>query len=167
MKFSRKFEVFILSLGVLIALPQLAQAKDMAKRLGVGVKSNGAIDLPQLAAVYYMPDGDIGLTGGLGIDSEDQNSRFAANVGVRRILYKEPHLNFYFGGHFGLVNYEKAGDKNSGYELDAIFGAEFFLNGLESIGFTFEGGAGILSTSKVRFRTIADHPMKAGVIFYF
>ncbi|MNL42054.1 hypothetical protein D3C87_1644900 [compost metagenome] len=71
------------------------------------------------------------------------------------------------GGELGLVNYEDADDKKSGFELNALFGAEFFFQGLDSLAFTFEGGVGIISTDEVRFRTIADGPFRAGIIFYF
>ncbi|MNL33652.1 hypothetical protein D3C87_1555770 [compost metagenome] len=76
-------------------------------------------------------------------------------------------MNFYLGGSVGLVNYEVQGEKESGFELNALFGAEFFFTGLDSLAFTFEGGMGVISTDNVRFRTIADNPFLAGIIFYF
>ena len=62
-------------------------------------------------------------------------------------------------------NYEKTGKKENGFELNALFGGEFFFTGLDSLAFTFEGGVGIVSTSDVRFRTIANSPLKAGILF--
>lgn len=150
----------------LITCASVGHAKELTNRLGVGVKSHETLDLPELAIVYN-PTNEIAITGGLGIDTKKDESKFAANVGVRRIVFKEDNMNFYMGGTFGLVNWETAGDKESGVELDAVFGGEFFLPGLDSLGFTFEGGAGVLSTDNVRFRTIADSPLRAGIIFYF
>lgn len=143
------------------------QAKDLTNRLGVGVKSNTAVDnLPALAAVYY-PNPDFGLTSSLGIDTKKDNSRFAITGGVRRIVFREANMNFYMGGNLGLINHETAGDKDSGFELSAVFGAEFFMPGLESLGFSFEGGLGVVSMDSTRFRTIAESPVQAGLVFYF
>lgn len=141
-------------------------AKELTNRLGIGVKNNSPIELPQILAVYY-PSQDYALTGGLGIDTEENQSKFGFNVGVRRIVFKETNLNFYMGGQIGMINYEVASEKKSGFELSALFGAEFFLAGLDNLSITFEGGAGILSTTNVRFRTVADHPLRAGFVFYF
>jgi hypothetical protein len=46
-------------------------------------------------------------------------------------------------------------------------GIEYFFTGLENVGFSFEGGLGLSSVKDTRIRTIADHPLKAGIIFYF
>lgn len=147
-----------------------AQAKDLTSRLGVGIKNNNSFDLPALAAVYY-PNADTGLTGSIGVDTQEDNSAFAFNVGIRRILFKENQMNFYYGGQAGLVNRETptatGSDKESGFELDVLFGAEFFFTGLESLGFSFEAGVGLTSMDETRFRTIADHPLRAGLVFYF
>lgn len=151
---------------LVLSLATIAQAKDLTNRLGVGVKSHETLDLPELAVVYN-PTNEIQVTGGLGIDTQKDESKFAANAGIRRIVFKEDNMNFYMGGTLGLVNYETAGDKQSGFELDAVFGGEFFFPGLDSLSFTFEGGAGVISADEVRFRTIADSPLRAGIIFYF
>lgn len=143
------------------------QAKELTNRLGIGIKNSSSMDVGELAAAYY-PNPDIGITGGIGIDTQKNASRFAFNAGIRRIVFKEEHMNFYMGGALGLINYEQIdGDKKSGFELNALFGAEFFFTGLDSLAFTFEGGAGVVSTDDVRFRTIADSPFRAGILFYF
>lgn len=144
-----------------------ASAKELTNRLGVGVKQNSALNnLPELATVYY-PTPDIGVTGAVGIDTEKNASRFSFNGGVRRIIFKENQMNFYMGGRLGLVNIETAGDKKSGFELSGLFGGEFFFTGLDSLGFTFEGGVGVVSTGTVRFRTLGESPFSAGITFYF
>lgn len=143
------------------------EAKELVNRLGIGVKKNTSMDLPELAAVYHTSP-DISVTGGLGIDTQKDYSKFSFNAGVRRIVFKEDHMNFYMGGNVGLVNVETGpGKKESGFELNALFGGEFFFTGLDSLAFTFEGGVGVISMDNVRFRTIADGPFNAGIIFYF
>lgn len=156
-------------LALMICLMTFAgnvEAKELVNRLGVGVKKNTSLDLPELAAVYYSAP-DIAIAGGLGIDTQKDASKFAFNAGVRRLVFKEDNMNFYMGGSLGIVNFETLGKKESGFELNALFGGEFFLSGLDSLAFTFEGGVGVLSADSVRFRTIADGPFNAGIIFYF
>jgi hypothetical protein len=162
----RSLAVILTLISAIFLSVESASAKDLTSRLGIGIKNNTSSDLPALAAVYW-PSADLGLTGGAGIDTQKDYSKMTFNGGIRRVLFREDHLNFYFGGQLGLVNYETAGTKQSGFELSAIFGAEFFFAGLDSLAFTFEGGAGVASLKEVRFRTIADSPIRAGIVFYF
>jgi hypothetical protein len=158
-----KTQLLALCVAFSFLLSFAASAKDLPNRLGVGIKQDSAMDnLPEITAVYF-PDADLAVTSALGIDTKKDYSRFVFNGGVRRVVFKEDNMNFFMGGLLGLVNYENAGDKKSGFELNALFGGEFFLPGLDSLGFSFEGGAGVVSTSDVRFRTLAD----LSVVFYF
>jgi hypothetical protein len=156
-------------LGILMCLSTFmsaASAKDLVNRLGIGVKNDTSIDLPALAVAYW-PTSDIGLTGGLGIDTEKNSSKFSFSGGVRRVVFKENNMNFFMGGEVGLVNREIAGVKDSGFSLSGLFGAEFFFAGLENLSFSLQGGVGVVSLKDVRFRTIGDSPMQAAIIFYF
>ena len=88
-------------------------------------------------------------------------------------------MNFYTGVGTSLISQEasqppkeegktRPTDNESGFELNTYIGGEFFFPGLSSLGFSFEAGLGITSiSSQVRLRTFGDHPLKAGVIFYF
>lgn len=159
---NRALALFVVVMGFVGTV----QGKELTNRLGVGVKKHVSLDLPELVAVYH-PTNEISFVGGLGIDTKKDESRFSFNAGVRRIVFKEDNMNFYMGGSVGLVNFETNAEKESGFELNALFGAEFFLTGLDSLAFTFEGGVGVISADNVRFRTIANGPFSAGIIFYF
>src|SRR5262245_47948189 len=146
-----------------------AMAKDMGSRLGVGYANQFGLDqdLPSIALRYY-PNSDYGLMGALGVDTEKNNSRFGCQLKVLKLVFKEDHLNFYTGAGAGLVSRELNGSTDSGFDLSGFLGAEFFFAGLENLGFKFEAGVGVTSvSSEVRFRTVGDHPLKAGVFFYF
>lgn len=158
-----------LALAVLLANTlsyQSVFAKDLTNRLGLGVKESSALSLPSLLMIYH-PNPDYSFTAALGIDTKKDNSEFVFNGGIRRIIFREDNMNFYMGGNVGLVNQEVAGNKESGFELNGVFGGEFFLSGLDSLAFLFEGGIGVLSLDSTRFRTVGDTPLKAGVVFYF
>ncbi len=146
-----------------------AHAVDLSNRLGIGYSNQFGLDsdLPSLAVRYY-PNGDYGLMGSLGVDTTKNNSRFGASVKILKLVYKETNLNFYTGAGAGVISREISGSTDSGFDLSGFFGTEFFFSGLENLGWNFEAGVGVTSvSSEVRFRTIGDHPLKAGIFFYF
>jgi hypothetical protein len=156
----------VIGLLALVLSPAI-WAKNLNHRLGVGPRTAFSFDLPSLSASYY-PYQDLGLVGAVGINTDENNSRFGILAGVRRIIFEEQMMNFYFGGNFAVVSVETMGTNQSGYELSALAGGEFFFQGLENLGFLFEAGVGIVSLKGgTKFITIADTPIKAGVIFYF
>lgn len=143
------------------------QAKEMNHRLGVGPKLPFSTDLPGVA-VHYFPNADYAVTGALGINTLQGYSQFGLQGGIRRILFEEQNLNFFVGGALGIISQEVAGNNQSGFELMALTGGEFFFQGLENLGFNFEMGVGVSSLKNSnRFYTVANTPMRAGVIFYF
>lgn len=157
-----------LCLLVLLVSP-LAFAKDLSNRLGVGYSNQFGVsaDLPSIAMRYY-PNADYGLMGAIGVDTEDNNSKFGFQAKIMKIVFREDNMNFYTGASAGIVSRETAGRNESGFDISGIVGAEFFIPGLESLGFSFEAGVGVTSiSSQVRFRTIGDSPLRAGMTFYF
>lgn len=150
-----------------------AEAKDLANRLGVGFSDQfgTSSSLPSLAMRYY-PSQDLAVGASLGVDTEKDASQFGFSAKIMRIIFQEDHLNFYLGASGGLVSQEveRSGtvENDSGFDLTGFAGSEFFIPGIESVGWSFEMGVGITSiSSQVRFRTIADHPFRAGMVFYF
>lgn len=150
-------------------------AKDLTHRLGVGFKNNMSQNLPSVAAIYY-PSTDVALTGGFGVDTRKDHSAFQVNAGGRYIIYPEKNMNFYIGTQIGVISYDQTEvdssgassvKKQNGLEASGIFGTEFFLSGLENLGFTFEAGLALSTADSSRFRTVGDDPFKAGLIFYF
>ena len=141
-------------------------AKELTNRLGVGFRQATVYEIQSLAASYY-PTTNMGVIGVLGVDTQEENSRFVFGAGLRRIIFKEEAMNFFGGGNLHLLSIEENKETHSGMELSGVFGAEFFLDRLDSLGFNFEAGFGVTNIKKVRFRTIADHLFKAGIFFYF
>ena len=150
-----------------VSFPNSASAKDMSHRLGLGYKNQFGVDLPGIAAQYY-PGPDIAVSGVLGVDTQALNSRFGLMGKVHRIVFHEDNLHFYLGAGAGILSAQTNGSTDSGFELLGFGGVEFFFAGLENLGFSFEFGADIDSmSSAVRFRTVGDSPLRAGITFYF
>lgn len=150
----------------------VAQAKELNNRLGIGFADQFGLtnSMPSLAARYY-PNSDFGVSALLGVDTEKNRSRFGFMAKAFRIIFKEENLNFYVGGGAGIVsqtNPDNSNKNDSGFVVDGFVGTEWFFSGLENLGFCFEAGIGITSvSSQVRFRTIGDGPVRAGITFYF
>lgn len=168
---------FNFSAALLVLLvSSMGWGKDLSSRLGIGYSDQFSTDLPSVAMRYY-PDPKLGVGAALGVDTEEDNARFGFMVRLYRVLgegFMEDNMNFYMGTGAGLISTEKVNattgltDSDSGFELTGFCGGEFFLTGLENLGFSFEAGVGVTSIhSEVRFRTVADHPLKAGITFYF
>lgn len=157
----------ILALVIVSLFSSLVFAKEMPQRLGVGIKDNTSESLPSLAGIYHL-NGLTAMTGGIGVDTKKDYSKFQINVGVRHVIFHENQLHYYAGGQLGLVTFEEPiTGKENGFEANFLMGVEFFLTGLENVGFSVEGGLGLSSVKNTRIRTLADNPMRAGIIFYF
>lgn len=156
-----------LTIAIMSLFSSLVSAKEMPQRLGVGIKNNTSESLPSLAAVYHL-NGLTAVTGGIGVDTKKDNSKFQINAGIRHVIFHENQLHYYAGGQLGLVTFEDPIDgKENGFEANFLMGVEFFFTGLENVGFSFEGGLGLSSVKDTRIRTLADDPFRAGIIFYF
>jgi hypothetical protein len=157
----------LILMTLVTGLSSVSFAKDLTNRLGVGYTDQFSTNLPSIAARYY-PDPKFGFSAALGVDTQKDESRFGFMLKAYRIIFMEDNLNFYMGAGAGVLSREIAGNNKSGFELSGFGGAEFFFAGLENLGFSFETGIAITSiSSETRFRTLADHPLKAGIIFYF
>lgn len=156
-----------LTIAIMSLFSSLVSAKEMPQRLGVGIKNNTSESLPSLAGVYHI-NGLTAVTGGVGVDTKKDYSKFQINAGIRHVIFHENQMHFYAGGQLGLVTFEEpVGGKENGFEANFLMGAEFFFTGLENVGFSFEGGLGLSSVKNTRIRTLADDPLRAGIIFYF
>jgi hypothetical protein len=168
-----KLLLFVTALSTL-AFGSVASAKDLTNRLGVGYADQFGVTggLPSLAVRYY-PNADVGISGQLGIDTEEDASKFGFLAKVYRIVFTEDNMNFYMGAGAGIISREQQNNNGdfineSGFEVSGYVGGEWFFSGLDSLGFSFEAGIGVTSIdSEVRFRTIGDSPIKAGITFYF
>jgi hypothetical protein len=146
-----------------------AQAKDLTHRLGVGYANQFGLneDLPSLALRYY-PNQEYGLMAALGVDTTKDNARFGFQAKIMKTVFREDNLNFYTGAGAGIISRQENAKTDSGFDLSGFVGTEFFFGGLENLGFNMEAGVGVTSvSSEVRFRTIGDHPLRAGIFFYF
>ena len=156
-----------IAFAMLTLVSPQASAKDLSNRLGIGYKNQFGANIPGIALQYY-PGPQLAVSAVVGVDTEEDNSKFGAMVKLHRVIFEEQNLNFYLGAGAGLLSNEVNGVNQSGFELLAYGGVEFFFAGLENLGFSMEFGPAVTSlSSNVRFRTFGDSPLRAGITFYF
>ncbi len=158
----KKLPNFALYFLFFLFLPYSAQALNLMGRLGVGMSNQFVSDMPALS--FKVQNGSASAFGGLiALDSNSNNADYGIGLKAYRLLFDEPHLNFYLAGLGALL---KKDDK-SGYQIDGTMGSEFHIPGLESIGFSFEFGISFNKINDVRhIETTGYNFVTAAIHFY-
>ncbi|MEC8194512.1 MAG: hypothetical protein VX944_06250 [Myxococcota bacterium] len=130
----------LIALAALLTAP-IAQAKDLRERTGVGFNAQFG-HLASLSVRYGLPTPspvmNIQVEGLFGLDTAASEEGGNVAYGAR-VLYgflAEDNMNLFAGGGLGGVN--TAGENT--VRLQPAMGADFFLFGLENLGFTVEWG---------------------------
>ena len=165
-----KFSLLLLFAFVSTCWSPVAYSKDLYGRMGLGynaefantTQTNGvpAISFkygfaPRLA--LELVAGFYSGTGGTGV----------AALKLMQTMHAESYLNFYYLFGAGLVSANSV----SGTEFLGGLGTEFFIPGIESVGFSFETGIAVenLTSPSKSFvlETFGLSFIQAGMHFYF
>lgn len=149
---------------LLTSLPSFAMS--LTGRLGLGTTNQVVTGIDALS-VKLQRNRSVALSGIFGLRNSSDSSNYAVGGKIYRIIYDEPQLNFYSALSGITFTYQNEGSTENGYQFDAGLGAEFALQGLESIGFSFEFGMGINKyngTSNIQ--TNGHHVMTSAIHFY-
>jgi len=144
-----------------------ATAADYSKRLGVGLSDHLVTEVP-LISVKYHQDTKNAYSAVLGVDSTQEQSSYALGFKYYRNIFKEENINFYNSIGLSLLSYDNLSqEKETGYQLDWTFGAEFNFSALKSLGFSFEFGLSAVDyLDKTSIRTNANNILKSAIHFY-
>jgi hypothetical protein len=157
--------------GVLVALswmlPAPVHARDLQGRLGLGYNSEFANNRFSGAApavsVKYALTRDVAFEAVQGISTASPTNNVTGAKFFKNVFF-ETNLNFYFMVGGALVS----GGGNSGTEFLGGFGTEFFIPGIDSLGFSMETGASFDNLSgSFALRTLGVSFLNAGMHFYF
>jgi hypothetical protein len=160
--------LILLSLSLFSCALHSAHARDLQGRLGVGYnaqfsnyrESGGSV--PAIAAKYALTK-DIAAEAVLGV-ATTKPANSVVGLKLFKNLFFENNLNFYGMVAGGVVTAQS----NTGVDLQAGFGTEFFIPGLESVGISFELGGQLTNiTGSMVFRTMGASFLHAGMRFYF
>lgn len=150
--------------------PQSAQARDLTQRLGLGfadqwANSNSNRPVPVLSAKYALSR-QIAISGVAGAALTDDENAYTLGAKFYRTVIDEPLSHFYFGGGAAMLKGDPAGGSDTGFEMRAFLGAEFFFQGIESIGFSFEAGVSAASFGDGFNTNLTGDILGAGIHFY-
>ncbi len=156
-----------------LATSPVAEAKDLHGRFGVGY--NGQFSnreatrgVPGVSIKYGLTR-DLGASLVFGINTASPVNSVTALKFFQNI-FAETNMNFYFtlgGGILSTADSTGLVSATSTEFLTAL-GAEFFIPGLESLGFTIESGVKFTNvTGTFALKTMGLSFIDAGVHFYF
>lgn len=159
-------KIFI-ALAISIISQNLALAKDLRGRLGLGLANPYVNDMPAIS-MKIQKSRTFALGAVLGISLDDTDGGHGAGLKFYRILFDEPQLSFYSSLLMALVADNVAGVENSGFQVDITLGTEFHFAGLDSIGFSFEFGGSFNNVYNDTVIGTTNHNLlAAGAHFYF
>lgn len=162
-----RYYLGLVALGLATVSLSSLEAKELQGRLGLGYNgqfANASAEngVPGLSFKYGLSR-DIAAALVAGISTGTPSNTVTAIKGFKN-LFMETNLNFYFMGGLGFVG----GDGKSGLEVLGGLGSEFFIPGIESLGFSTEVGASFTNLKgSFSFRTVGVSFLSAGIHFYF
>jgi hypothetical protein len=138
----------------------------MQGRLGLGYNSefaNSAVQRVPGISIKYGLTRDIAAEAVGGFATSSPANTVAGLKFFKNVFY-ETNLNFYFMAGGAILS---AGGKSGAQFLGGL-GAEFFVPGLESLGFAMETGASFDNvTGSFVLRSLGVSFLDAGIHFYF
>lgn len=165
----RKSPFLISTIVALFFMSSPLYATNLLGRLGVGMTSQVASSMESIS-FKIQRSRSIAIGGFFGLESNSSYTAYAAGGKLYRILYDEPQLTFYTAGLLALFA-SPNGDRSkaeSGHQLEILMGSEFSFHGLESIGFSFEFGGGLINyQGENSFGVTAHNLLRSAVHFYF
>ncbi len=141
-------------------------AMSLLGRLGLGTTNQVVTGIDALS-IKLQRNRSVAISGIFGLNNSSDTSNYALGAKIYRLIYDEPQLNFYSALSAITFTYQNDGDRLSGYQVDAGLGTEFSMQGLESIGFSFEFGMGMNKyNGGSNIQTYGHHIMSSAVHFY-
>jgi hypothetical protein len=152
----------------LMAFSSAAYARDMQGRFGLGYNSELANSstlqnsVPGISIKYALSR-DLAFEGIVGVATSTPKTT-ATGMKFFKNIFFETNLNFY--GFLGGAVLSAGG--TTGAQFLGGFGSEFFIPGVESLGFSIETGASLDNMSgHFVLRTMGVSFLDAGIHFYF
>lgn len=154
-------------LPLVMLLSMAASARHLESRTGFGMTLHSYRQMPALSMHYHMTDYQSTVVMA-GINTDPNDKMFVLGGKYYQNAHLEENLNFYVGvGGFILSSKAGGATSSTGFELDGLFGAEFFFAGLPNLGIQFETGVGIRTLRQVSISTIGSGFLGGAIHYYF
>ncbi|OFZ78944.1 MAG: hypothetical protein A3K03_06425 [Bdellovibrionales bacterium RIFOXYD1_FULL_44_7] len=158
----RSAALALVAISGILLFSSSAFCRDMQGRLGMGYSNEFSNGVPGVSLKYAFTR-DIAVQGMLGFST---TSPLNSGTGLKlfKNIFYETNLNFYYMLGAGILTAKST----TAAEFITGFGTEFFIPGLESLGFMIETGAifGNISGSFI-LHTLGVSFLNAGIHFYF
>jgi hypothetical protein len=138
---------------------------DKINRLGIGLSNQLKNSFPALS-FKIQKNRSFAYGGMAGFSSSADNGGYGVGLKLYKNLFDEPQLNFYMAGLGALLSNTVNQTSTTGFQLDLSFGSEFHLQGLNSIGLSFEFGVSIYQNQNLVFQTLGNNFIVSGIHFY-
>jgi len=159
----------LIPLLLLLTLPSQVFARSYVDHLGLGVSTQLINDVPSISIKNYTSDSFAwGLLGNF--STADTTGGWGVGGKLYKNFFAEPQLFFFASLLFAIVNSKKHSDgdgSQTGIQADLTAGSEFFIPGLESLGFSFETGLSINTLNEFVIETTAGSAFIAGAIHFY
>ena len=145
---------------ITLSLPSLA----MNGRFGLGISNQPETSLDNIS--FKVHTSKRTAYGGVIGTSNADNGGYVMGLKLYRKLIQEENLNF-FAALFGA--YRNEGPDNAeitGFQGDLTFGVEYFFQGLDHLGFSFETGLSVNTFDEFNFKTKALNTIQGAIHFY-
>ncbi|MCP4870656.1 MAG: hypothetical protein GY898_18290 [Proteobacteria bacterium] len=152
-----------------LLLPSLASAKDLRKKVGIGFNNNFSA-VSSLSVKVGLPTAketvNVQLQGLVGFSLTTTSlETFFAGGRVLLPFVAEDNLNVYGAIGGGYVRFSTA---TAAARVQAVIGAEFFMFGLERLGFSAEFGVNLdVAPGVFEIGTTSGTAASVGVHYYF
>ena len=136
----------------------------MSGRFGVGITNQPETNLDNIS--FKVHSSKRTAYGGVIGTSNADNGGNVLGLKLYRKLIQEENLNF-FGAIFGAYRNEGPdGSETTGFQGDLTFGVEYFFQGLDHLGFSFETGMSVNTFNEFEFKTKALNMVQGAIHFY-
>ncbi|AYF44738.1 hypothetical protein BALOs_1738 [Halobacteriovorax sp. BALOs_7] len=134
-------------------------------RLGVGFSNTISDSIPSLS-IKVQRSSTFSYGAIFGVNTADDGG-WHGGIRLYRNIFDEPYLTFYTVGAATLINQKVPGqDSESGFQGDVGLGAEFSLQGIDSLGFSVEFGVRFKNLDDFEVTTMGENFLNAGIHFY-
>lgn len=149
---------------ILFLFPIILNAAPNVGHLGMGYSNQLENGIPSFS-LKYQSSPTISWGGLFNFSTSDTNGGWGVGAKFYRNIFSEPNLLFYGAFLLGFASRDlpnKASE--SGMQGDLTVGSEFFVPGIQSIGFSFEAGISfntfdsfVIQTTGISFVTAQIH----------
>lgn len=143
-------------------------SKDLRDRFGAGLGLHDFNNTPTVSIRYVPETGGFTTTAQVGFNTSASSGSTVIGAKIQQNAASEENINFFFGlAAYMLLNKIGGGATASGFELDVLMGAEFFLSGLPNLGIELQTGLAYRSIQGTAFRTVGSGFLGSAFHYYF